>query len=70
MFALKNINLGDELTFDYCSMTEDQSEYKKAYCLCGTTFCRGKYLDFLKSKKGMEIVEKEHNFLDRNNILL
>lgn len=58
------------MTFDYCSMTEDQSEFKKAFCLCGSTFCRGKYLDFIKSKEGNEIIDKEHNFIDRNSIIL
>ena len=37
-------------------MTEDKSEYRKAICLCGTTFCRGKYLDFIKSKEGNEYI--------------
>jgi hypothetical protein len=39
-------------------MTEDKSEYRKAICLCGTTFCRGKYLDFIKSKEGNEYIDK------------
>jgi hypothetical protein len=40
MFALRSIKFGEELTFDYCSMTEEISEYKKAICLCGTKKCR------------------------------
>ncbi len=35
---------GEELTFDYRSVTESEKEYREAICLCGTRSCRGSYL--------------------------
>jgi SET domain-containing protein len=34
MYAMKNIEYGEELTFDYSAVTESKLEYKQAYCLC------------------------------------
>lgn len=31
---------GEELTFDYCSVTESEREFREAICLCGTSNCR------------------------------
>lgn len=44
MYAIKDINYGDELCFNYCSLTESEKEYESAICLCGTEVCQGKYL--------------------------
>ncbi len=35
---------GEELTFDYSSVTESEKEYREAVCLCGSRQCRGSYL--------------------------
>jgi hypothetical protein len=35
---------GEELTFDYSSVTESEREFRAATCLCGTHHCRGSYL--------------------------
>lgn len=70
MYAMKDISYGEELTFDYCSVTEEMSEFKKAFCLCGTKKCRGKYLGLVKTKESNTFLEQSHGFLERNNILL
>ena len=67
---MKDINYGEELTFDYCSVTEDQNELKKAFCLCGSRKCRGKYLELIKTKESNTFIEQVHSFLERNNIIL
>jgi [histone H3]-lysine4 N-trimethyltransferase ATXR3 len=36
MFASKQIKYGEELCFNYCSMTESEKEFEAAACLCGT----------------------------------
>ena len=36
MYCLKNIKYGEELTFDYYSVTESEHEYRSAICLCGS----------------------------------
>jgi len=70
MFATKDIKYGEELTFDYNSVTEKEQEYKDAICLCSSFSCRGNYLIFSKSLTFTEVLNKYHNFLHRNAILL
>lgn len=70
MYAMKDISFGEELTFDYCSVTEDPNELKKAFCLCGSKKCRGKYLELIKTKESNTFIEQVHSFLERNKIIL
>jgi len=46
MYALRNIRMGEELTFDYCSFTENEEEMKNSHCLCGEKICKIYYLKF------------------------
>lgn len=70
MFAIKDISYGEELSFDYCSFTDEKSEYDKANCLCATKFCRGKYLHFHKNQETLKYLNHSHCFLHRNVLLL
>lgn len=70
MFALKDIKYGEELTFDYCSYTEDPIESKKAICLCGSRMCRGTYLEFTKSNEGRNRLDKLLPVFKRKKILM
>ena len=55
VFTLRPIRDGEELTFDYSSVTESEKEFKAAVCLCGTTACRGSFLYFAGSKAFMQV---------------
>lgn len=66
---MKNISYGEELTFDYCSYTEDIHECEKAVCLCGSKNCRGSYLDFSESKNNLKNFEKLSPFLKRQALV-
>ena len=46
MTTLRDIEQGEELTFDYNAVTESLEEYQAAVCLCGCTKCRGSFLHF------------------------
>eukprot|EP00546_Thalassionema_frauenfeldii_P020804 CAMPEP_0178898030 /NCGR_PEP_ID=MMETSP0786-20121207/2095_1 /TAXON_ID=186022 /ORGANISM="Thalassionema frauenfeldii, Strain CCMP 1798" /LENGTH=2308 /DNA_ID=CAMNT_0020568685 /DNA_START=106 /DNA_END=7032 /DNA_ORIENTATION=- len=46
MTTLRNVELGEELTFDYNAVTESLEEYRSAICLCGYNKCRGSFLHF------------------------
>jgi len=70
MFATRDIKYGEELTFDYNSVTEKEQEFKDAICLCSSFSCRGNYLIFSKLLIFTEVLNKYHNFLHRNAILL
>lgn len=55
VYTLRHINKGEELTFDYSSVTESEKEFKAAVCLCGTSACRGSFLYFAGSKAFMQV---------------
>lgn len=69
MFTSKRIHYGEELCFNYCSVTESEKEYEAASCLCGTVNCTGRFLQLASERKQMQIMHKHHNFIDRNYVL-
>ena len=46
MTTLRELEMGEELTFDYNAVTESLNEYTSAVCLCGYKKCRGSFLHF------------------------
>ena len=46
MTTLRDLEVGEELTFDYNAVTESLNEYRFAVCLCGHKNCRGSFLHF------------------------
>ena len=46
MTTLRELTIGDEVTFDYNAVTESLHEYQAAVCLCGQGRCRGAFLHF------------------------
>lgn len=69
MFATRDIKYGEELSFDYKSVTESQKEYDSAICLCGTYQCKGYYLHQAFSKKFGAVTKEHHTFVDRNYLI-
>lgn len=69
MFSTKDIRYGEELCFNYCSVTESEKEFDSAVCLCGTVECTGRYLQLASDKKHLNTIKKYHNFVDRNVLL-
>lgn len=70
MYSVTDIQYGEELTFDYNSITEKEKEYKEAICLCGSYYCRGHYLIFSNGKNYNEIINSDHSFLHRNALFI
>ena len=50
VYTLRAVRAGEELTFDYASVTESEREFRSATCLCGTHACRGSFLYFAGSR--------------------
>ena len=50
VYTLRHVHPGEELTFDYASVTESEREFRAATCLCGTANCRGSFLYFSGSR--------------------
>eukprot|EP01134_Creolimax_fragrantissima_P005212 CFRG5212T1 len=70
VYTLKPIKYGEELCFDYNSVTESKEEYTKAVCLCGTVKCRQSFLYYANSATFQSILSVHHNACDRAAIIL
>ncbi|KAL3921197.1 MAG: hypothetical protein SGILL_002873 [Bacillariaceae sp.] len=46
MTTLREMTVGEEVTFDYNAATDSLHEYQAAICLCGNVQCRGSFLHF------------------------
>ena len=69
LYTLRHVYEGEELTFDYSSVTESEKEFREALCLCGTHMCRGSYLYFTGSRAFMQVLNERHNMLQRQVML-
>jgi hypothetical protein len=54
LYTIRDVAPGEELTFDYSSVTESEDEFKQAFCMCSTRHCRGSYLYYTGSKAYMQ----------------
>ncbi|KAK9830947.1 hypothetical protein WJX81_000882 [Elliptochloris bilobata] len=70
VYTLRHVAAGEELTFDYASVTESEKEFRSATCLCGTRLCRGSFLYFAGSRAFMQVMLQRHNMLQRQVLLL
>eukprot|EP00850_Spirogloea_muscicola_P021334 SM000245S08173 [mRNA] locus=s245:40279:51919:+ [translate_table: standard] len=70
VYTLRQILSGEELTFDYNSVTESQEEYKQAVCLCGHRLCKGSYLSLNSATTFQQVISEHHGLLDRHCMLL
>ncbi|GMH38444.1 hypothetical protein BSKO_06328 [Bryopsis sp. KO-2023] len=70
VYTTRKIESGEELTFDYSSVTESEKEYRAAICFCGTHCCRGSFLYYAGSSAFMQVMNGHHTFLHRNVLLL
>ena len=70
MYSIKDITYGEELTFDYCSMTESSYEHTNSICLCGTKQCRGNYLQLSNNKIYNNLMDSNSCFHYRNSLML
>jgi hypothetical protein len=70
VYTLRWIAPGEELTFDYSSVTESDAEYRAAICLCGTSRCRGSFLYWAGSSSFQQVMALRHTFVDRNALLV
>ena len=58
MTTLREMHMGDELTFDYNAVTESLNEYQSAVCLCGHGRCRGSFLHFATADCYQEVLNR------------
>uniref|UniRef100_A0A7I4A821 CCHC-type domain-containing protein n=1 Tax=Physcomitrium patens TaxID=3218 RepID=A0A7I4A821_PHYPA len=70
VYTLRKIEFGEELTFDYCCVTESKEEHDSSVCLCGSQGCKGSYLCYTGPGAYDEVLKEYHGILDRHNLLL
>ncbi|XP_042517528.1 histone-lysine N-methyltransferase ATXR3-like [Macadamia integrifolia] len=70
VYTVRPINYGEEITFDYNSVTESKEEYEASVCLCGSQVCRGSYLNLTGEGAFQKILKESHGMLDRHRLML
>ena len=70
VYTLRHVHVGEELTFDYASVTESEKEFREAICLCGTAACRGSFLTYSGSRSFQAVMSEKHGVLHRQAAIL
>ncbi|XP_029117517.2 histone-lysine N-methyltransferase ATXR3 [Elaeis guineensis] len=70
IYAVRPIGYGEEITFDYNSVTESKEEYEASVCLCGSQVCRGSYLNLTGEGAFQKVLKDCHGVLDRHKLML
>ncbi|XP_051140439.1 histone-lysine N-methyltransferase ATXR3 isoform X21 [Andrographis paniculata] len=70
IYAVRPIAFGEEITFDYNSVTESKEEYEASVCLCGNQVCRGSFLNLTGEGAFQKVLKEHHGLLDRHLLLL
>ncbi|VAI87563.1 unnamed protein product [Triticum turgidum subsp. durum] len=70
VYTVRPIAEGEEITFDYNSVTESKEEHEASVCLCGSQVCRGSYLNFSGEGAFEKVLMEFHGVLDRHSLLL
>ncbi|ETO29426.1 huntingtin interacting protein [Reticulomyxa filosa] len=69
VYAIRDIKHGEELCFDYNSVTEDEKEWEQSICLCGMRNCRNFYLAYAGTGSYTDVLHNKHHFLHRTAAL-
>ncbi|KAL8469701.1 hypothetical protein ACS0TY_032515 [Phlomoides rotata] len=70
IYSVRPIGYGEEITFDYNSVTESKEQYQASVCLCGNQVCRGSYLNLTGEGAFQKVLKEHHGLLDRHRLLL
>ncbi|KAH0902798.1 hypothetical protein HID58_042301 [Brassica napus] len=70
IYSVRPIEYGEEITFDYNSVTESKEEYEASVCLCGSQVCRGSYLNLTGEGAFQKVLKEWHGLLDRHRLML
>ncbi|KAL2328317.1 hypothetical protein Fmac_021744 [Flemingia macrophylla] len=70
IYSVHKIQHGEEITFDYNSVTESKEEYEASVCLCGSQVCRGSYLNLTGEGAFEKVLKEWHGILDRHYLML
>ena len=66
----REVEYGEEMTMDYCSVTTSVVEWNAAICLCGMTSCRGRFLQYTSHESLQQVLKENYGPLHRFAALL
>ncbi|KAL8228458.1 hypothetical protein R6Q57_016042 [Mikania cordata] len=70
IYSVRPIVYGEEVTFDYNSVTESKEEYEASVCLCGSQVCRGSFLNLTGEGAFQKVLKECHGILNRHHLML
>ncbi|KAK2987988.1 hypothetical protein RJ640_011251 [Escallonia rubra] len=70
IYTVRPIRYGEEVTFDYNSVTESKEEHEASVCLCGSQVCRGSYLNLTGEGAYQKVLKERHGILDRHRLMI
>ncbi|KAF1886757.1 hypothetical protein Lal_00045994 [Lupinus albus] len=70
IYSVRKIQPGEEITFDYNSVTESKEEYEASVCLCGSQVCRGSYLNLTGEGAFQKVLKEWHGVLVRHYLMI
>ncbi|KAJ7981346.1 histone-lysine N-methyltransferase ATXR3 [Quillaja saponaria] len=70
IYTVRKIQYGEEISFDYHSVTESKEEYEASVCLCGSQVCRGSYLNLTGEGAFEKVLKEWHGILDRYHLMV
>lgn len=70
LYTLRRVRAGEELTIDYCSLTDSPAEHRAAVCLCGSRVCRRRYIEYAGERSFRHVVNEQHSLLERTALVL
>ncbi|XP_047313544.1 histone-lysine N-methyltransferase ATXR3 [Impatiens glandulifera] len=70
IYTVRPIEYGEEITFDYNSVTESKEEYEASVCLCGSRVCRGSYLNLTGDGAFQKVLNEWNGILDCHYLML
>jgi len=65
MTTLRELEIGEELTFNYNASTDSFQEYRSAVCLCGYGNCRGSFLHFATADCYQQVLNRNSPIASR-----
>jgi hypothetical protein len=70
MTTNRHVRCGEELTFDYYSITTSDVEWRAAVCLCGMASCRGSFLAYATQDDLQQVLNQNFGPVSRYASLL
>lgn len=69
-YAMRSIVAGEELCYDYNTVTDSEEEQRNAFCLCGTRNCRWSYLSLVGADSYCQVLNAKHRIEHRQDLML